>query len=106
MARRSENELYNLWRGDYLQCTACHNIIYMTPPAGIVYFRTIKAAYHDHITECMPLRRLLVTRRMNKPAPIRLLRCSGYGVYPDGSKCIGCPDCESKPAPTALEPIR
>jgi len=23
--------------------------------------------------------------------------CSGYGVYPDGTKCTGCMDCKGKP---------
>jgi len=23
-------------------------------------------------------------------------RCSGYGVFPDGDKCNGCPDCNLK----------
>lgn len=22
--------------------------------------------------------------------------CSGYGVFPDGSKCAGCPDCSKE----------
>ena len=27
-----------------------------------------------------------------------VMRCSGFGVFPDGLECLGCPDCKSKRA--------
>jgi hypothetical protein len=61
--KRSHNELYNLWRGDYLYCTACGHSIFWIPYHGTVYFRQITAAYNDHLKACFALKRAIVTQR-------------------------------------------
>lgn len=35
-----------------------------------------------------------------------ILRCSGYKILPDGTPCLGCPDCEVFDPPTPQKPIR
>lgn len=61
--KKFDNELHNLYTGDYLQCSACKEWIYRSPiyPPYSFKFKDVTNAYYKHARCCMGLRRLIVT---------------------------------------------
>jgi hypothetical protein len=66
--KRSDNELRNLFYGDYLICNACNQIVFRAPsqPPGRVSFREISSSYFSHLKNCFALKRLIVNTRHGK----------------------------------------
>jgi hypothetical protein len=64
---RHDNELHNLWCGDYLLCQACGCIIYASPLQPFSFrFAEITGKYNRHLKDCMGLKRIVVTAMIHE----------------------------------------
>lgn len=58
------DELRNLFQGDYLTCRACGQIIFSSRPGQTTFFfRDVTWNYHSHLRRCFGLKRLVVRER-------------------------------------------
>lgn len=66
MIAKSDNELHNVCRGDYLSCKSCGHIIWVAPIVGPnrFYFSSIDNAYTRHLKKCFGLKRLILSDRI------------------------------------------
>lgn len=61
MTSKKDNELHNLFTGDYLICKACGAIIYSAPLHPFTFrFAEVTRKFHNHLLKCFGLQRLVV----------------------------------------------
>lgn len=85
MSAKSDNELHNLWCGDYLSCQGCGHIIYAAPLVPFTFkFRDITKVYWKHAEKCMSLKKLIVQhRREQNDKEYQTLRLASVSEVPE-----------------------
>jgi len=71
MTSKGDNELHNVYRGDYLSCQACGHVIWAAPLSGLDTFKfsSVRGSYFKHLQKCFGLKKLVVKHHLMKANP-------------------------------------